>query len=140
MDHEIKTAQGLGSLPCAAEIRKKVFMEEQGFKNEFDGIDERAVHAVLFCDGAPAATGRLYSEKGSFHIGRVAVLKEYRGKALGSMIISALEAEAKKMGALQISLSAQTQAQGFYEKLGYVSENDLHMDEFCPHVTMTKVL
>lgn len=138
MNYEIKTASGLENLPDAANIRKTVFVEEQGFHNEFDDTDKTAVHALLFCDGKPAATGRLYCENGCFHIGRVAVLKEYRRKSLGSMIITALEAEAKKLGAMQITLSAQTRAQGFYQKLGYIPSDDIHMDEFCPHITMTK--
>ena len=35
----------------AKEIRKKVFIDEQGFQDEYDEIDETAVHFVLFEDG-----------------------------------------------------------------------------------------
>lgn len=43
----------------AKTIREKVFMEEQGFKNEFDEYDEMVPHAVLFMEGCAVATGRL---------------------------------------------------------------------------------
>ena len=37
-------------------IRQKVFMEEQGFENEFDGIDDTAIHIVLYDEKTPVAT------------------------------------------------------------------------------------
>lgn len=48
----------------AKTIREKVFMEEQGFKNEFDEYDEMVPHAVLFMEGCAVATGRLLPESG----------------------------------------------------------------------------
>ena len=44
----------------AVRIRKEVFMDEQGFCNEFDEIDKIAFHAVLYEDDRAAATGRMY--------------------------------------------------------------------------------
>lgn len=35
-------------------------------------------------------------------------------------------------------LSAQVQAQGFYEKLGYVASGEPYLDEHCPHIHMEK--
>lgn len=72
----------------AKTIREKVFMEEQGFKNEFDEYDEMVPHAVLFMEGCAVATGRLLpgERSGDFIIGRVAVLPEFRGRNLGAQI------------------------------------------------------
>lgn len=140
MESKIKIAVGLENLPQAADIRRKVFMEEQGFVNEFDKIDAQAIHAVIFIGENAAATGRLYSDDYGWHIGRVAVLPEHRGKKLGAEIILSLEFYAKQHGVKEITLSAQVQATGFYEKLGYTNLGDLHMDEHCPHVTMKKIL
>ena len=58
------TAQGLEKLPQAAAIREEVFVEEQGFHNEFDDIDRQAVHLVVMDGEAPAAAGRVE------HLGR----------------------------------------------------------------------
>lgn len=45
----------------AIEIRQKVFVEEQGFQNEFDDIDYTAVHFVVFNDwDKPIATCRVF--------------------------------------------------------------------------------
>lgn len=48
----------------AVEIRQKVFVDEQGFQNEFDDIDLIAVHFVLFDDlDVPIATCRVFKDK-----------------------------------------------------------------------------
>jgi predicted GNAT family N-acyltransferase len=139
MDIRSKIYNGL--YPDCRSIREAVFMDEQGFVNEFDDIDERAYHAVIYDGDKPVATGRLFSdEKGSYFIGRIAVTKEYRGLSLGSCVVKELEKQAGDMGVKLISLSAQCRVQEFYEKLGYVATDDIHDDEGCPHVTMTKAL
>lgn len=139
MQYQVKLFHALH--PDSAEIRKTVFMQEQGFQQEFDEIDSRAVHAVVYDGDRPIATGRLFTERpGCYVIGRVAVLPDYRGKHVGNAVVQALEAWAKEHGGKLVSLSAQCRAFGFYEKLGYQKTNDTHMDEFCPHVTMEKKL
>ncbi|MBQ9375108.1 MAG: GNAT family N-acetyltransferase [Ruminococcus sp.] len=140
MEYTVKIAKGLQTVPQAADIRKKVFVEEQGFVNEFDDIDADAYHVLITSDDNAVATGRLFSDETGWHIGRVAVLPEYRGLKLGEKVIISLEDYAKKQGVTAITLSSQVQASGFYEKLGYVNLQDLHMDEHCPHVTMKKTL
>ena len=83
------------SLPLEAiDIRQKVFVEEQGFQNEFDEIDKRATHFVVFDrTNTPLATCRLFMEEesGAYILGRVAVVKEGRGKGIGSFIVRTVE-------------------------------------------------
>ena len=127
---------------CIA-IRTKVFIEEQGFKGEFDNIDERAVHVVIYSDGVPCAVGRLFrseQQKGVYKIGRVAVLKPYRGKKLGEKVISSIEEKCREIGCKEIVLSAQCRVKGFYEKLGYVQFGEEFLDEHCPHINMKKYI
>lgn len=124
----------------ARSIRQAVFMEEQGFKNEFDDIDSTAIHAVGFIDGVPAATGRVFpaEEDDAYYLGRLAVRKEFRKGGTGSAIVAFLENEAAKHGASKIILHAQIQAQPFYEKNGYTAEGEPFLDETTPHITMVK--
>lgn len=136
LKYTIRCAEGLENNPEAAQIRRKVFIEEQGFENEFDDVDKNAVHAIIFDGEVPAATGRLYFENESFHIGRVAVLKEYRSKGAGTLVMNTLKNEAQRLGADEIRISAQVRAKNFYEKLGYKSCGEVYMDEFCPHIEM----
>ncbi|MGN1106807.1 MAG: GNAT family N-acetyltransferase [Huintestinicola sp.] len=139
---DIRITRGLETAPEAAEIRKAVFIEEQGFENEFDEIDGYAFHAVLFAeDDFPIACGRLYSSDGKrFIIGRIAVLKQFRSKGFGEKIVTALENKACELGGTETELSAQVRAKGFYERLGYSPFGEEYFDEYCPHIAMRKKL
>lgn len=119
-------------------IREEVFVKEQGFLQEFDDIDKQAYHVVIFDGDKAIATGRTFVEGEYYIIGRVAVLKEYRGKHIGRVIISSLEKKIKEVKGHKIKLSAQVQASGFYEKLGYHRMGAEYLDEHCPHITMIK--
>lgn len=133
-------SKGLDNNPDARKIRQSVFVEEQGFEYEFDDIDETALHLVLYDkNDKPCATGRLFFyDDGCMKIGRIAVMKEYRGMSLGSKVIGILEEKAANLGANHIELSAQIQAKGFYKKLGYTETGEIYKEEFCPHIKMFK--
>lgn len=139
---DIRITRGLETAPEAAEIRKTVFVDEQGFENEFDDTDGYAFHAVLFSeDNFPIACGRLYSSDGKrFIIGRIAVLKQFRRMGLGEKIVTSLENKAGELGGTETELSAQVRAKGFYEKLGYSPFGEEYLDEYCPHIAMRKKL
>ncbi len=121
-------------------IRTEVFVEEQGFRNEFDESDGQCLHLVIFSDGTPAAAGRIFPpENGICVIGRIAVLKNFRGKNFGAEAVRLLEEKARELGAEKTALSAQCRVTGFYEKLGYKASGEVYNDEFCPHIHMEKI-
>lgn len=128
--------------PDAVMIRKSVFVEEQGFQNEFDQTDETAFHLVLYADDAPAAVARLFAQQdgATYTVGRIAVLPQYRGLHLGNRILKEAEQCARQNGAKRLTLSAQCRVQPFYEKNGYIASGGVYLDEFCPHIHMEKML
>lgn len=131
------------ALPDEAKfIRITVFVEEQGFKEEFDTDDNISTHLVMFDGDKPVATGRFYFDNGKqeYMIGRLAVLKEYRGQGLGGEIVKEAERLIKAKGGTSASLHSQCRAQSFYEKLGYEAFGESDFDEDCPHQWMKKVL
>lgn len=119
-------------------IRETVFIEEQKFKIEFDDTDDIATHIVMYIDNNPVGCCRLYKQENEYHIGRIAVLKPYRGKGYGEKILLNAERVAKEKGADSISLSAKVRASGFYEKLGYKKHGEIYFDEYCEHIAMKK--
>ena len=121
-------------------IRTAIFVEEQGFKDEFDEIDKTCSHIVLYDNEKPIATCRYFSQNGVYHIGRVAIIKEYRGKHLGNEIMRIAEQEIKNEGGKNIEVSAQYRVKEFYKKLGYKEIGDIFYDEYCKHITMVKEL
>ena len=131
--------QGTGQFGDARAVRTDVFVVEQGFQNEFDEIDARAYHAVLYGGERPIATGRTFQDQhGNWHIGRVAVRKEYRGAGIGVLVMRALEEKLRELHAPGAELSAQIQAVGFYKKLGYRPFGAEYWDEHVPHIAMQK--
>ena len=131
-------------LPNAAkEIRKKVFVDEQGFTVEFDEKDEIAIHLVIFdeCD-LPIATCRIFKDcdQDFYVIGRIAVRKEYRGKKIGSVLLNEAEKHIKENGGKCIVLHAQQRITDFYKKSGFVEFGDVEYDEGCPHICMKKYI
>ena len=121
-------------------IRTEVFIDEQGFKDEFDETDKICSHIVLYDNETPVATCRYFEENGVYHIGRVAVIKKYRGLHLGNEIMQIAEAEILKENGKQIEVSAQVRIKDFYNKLGYKEFGDVYFDEYCEHIAMKKEL
>ena len=74
----------------ARAIRQKVFVEEQGFMDEFDDADASARHLVALDDGKPVGTCRFFHmADGAYIIGRIAVVAECRGKGIGAFLVLA---------------------------------------------------
>lgn len=124
-------------------IRETVFMKEQGFQNEFDEIDDVALHLVIYHHAMPVGCGRIYQDdpnSSTWHLGRLAVLQPYRKDGYGKRLVQALELEAKTRGAQEILLSAQVQVKGFYEMCGYEAYGEVYPDEHVPHQDMRKSL
>lgn len=124
----------------AGAIRHEVFVIEQNVPvhEELDSEDAHSVHA-LACDaqGNAIATGRLLRNG---HIGRMAVLKAWRARGVGSAVLLALVDEARRRGYLQVELSAQCHACDFYAAYGFMAEGPEYMDAGIAHRTMRLVL
>lgn len=130
-------------LPDAAKIvRKTVFEDEQGLIDEFDKTDEIATHFVMFDENdMPIATCRVFPDEGkdTYMLGRLAVIKEFRSKNLGSAMMREAENYVIKTDGKSLSLHAQCQASGFYSKQGYMTYGEIDYEQGCPHVWMRKI-
>ena len=121
---------------CA--IRYEVFVDEQKVpeKLEIDGLDNEAKHVLAFVDGVPIGTGRILSDG---HIGRVAVLKDYRGLGIGKLIMKELIKWAQDMNLEKVWLSSQWHAHSFYLDLGFVCVDEIYKEAGIDHIKMFKV-
>lgn len=101
-------------------VRQIVFVNEQGVpaEEERDEHDASSIH-FLARDASrdPIGTARLLD---SGRIGRVAVLREWRGRGLGRALMHAVVAETRQRGMVRPHLHAQVQTISFYESLGFV--------------------
>ncbi|TDL91823.1 GNAT family N-acetyltransferase [Vibrio vulnificus] len=132
-------------LKVAFQIRKEVFVEEQGFPlesefDEFDTLNALSEHILVYYDEKPVGTGRLRVVDGLGKLERICILEPYRKFGLGKIIMKTLEEIAKKKEISQVKLHGQTQAEGFYKKLGYQTSSDVFMEDGGPHLLMIKEL
>lgn len=139
----IEINKGRENFDSAAALRKEVFVDEQGFIDEFDELDDVSWHVTLFEDGVCVGVGRIFSEAtqpDEYHVGRVAVKKTHRHKGLGRVIMSELEKIALANMARRVVLSAQVPAIDFYRSCGYQVEGEQYNDQHQPHQKMVKLL
>ena len=119
-------------------IRLTVFVNEQQVPEELelDEDDPTAWHAVVFKDEQAIATGRLLRNG---KIGRLAVLKEYRGLGLGSELLKTLVSHGRQEGITQFFLHAQTSAVGFYERHGFKATGLPFEEAGIDHIKMVQM-
>ncbi len=121
-------------------IRRTVFIEEQGVPEELeiDGMDPVCYHVLIFAPmDRPIGTARLARDG---KIGRMAVLKSWRGEGAGSLMLQSLLAHAAEMGLESVYLHAQASAVPFYEKHGFEVEGKYFEEAGIRHVRMTRLL
>lgn len=118
-----------------SQIRRTVFIEEQGVPEEleWDAEDACATH-LLAVDGELAiGCARLLPDG---HIGRMAVLHPWRGIGVGRALLKTAVEVAQAEGHNIVRLSAQTHAAGFYARHGFVAESDEYLEAGIPHLAM----
>jgi predicted GNAT family N-acyltransferase len=117
-------------------IRESVFVREQGvpLELEWDGLDSDCLHLLAETgDGAAVGTGRLLPDG---HIGRMAVLPEWRRRGIGRSLLRGLIDAARQRGVARVILNAQTYAIAFYEKAGFEAVGAEFLDAGILHRRM----
>ena len=123
----------------AERVRVMVFVAEQKVPREmeFDEDDKTAEHFIAF-DGRHMvmACARLLDNG---RIGRVAVLRPFRGRGIGEAVMKAVLERAKERGMKDVHLCAQVHALPFYERLGFVPYGEEFDEAGIPHRMMRLV-
>ncbi|WP_052481039.1 GNAT family N-acetyltransferase [Gilvimarinus agarilyticus] len=134
-------------------IRRRVFIEEQNVPPELEWelADHEATHFLLCTTpylhhslGQAVACARIlrerHNDENHFHIGRVAVLAQYRGNGIGTMLIRELlhwcQSQSDYKYCEQVFLHAQCDVIPFYTMLGFSAVGDTFMDAGIEHRTM----
>jgi predicted GNAT family N-acyltransferase len=119
-------------------VRDVVFGMEQKVRREldWDGNDPHCAHVVAVDNGGnPIGTGRMQPDG---RIGRLAVLKQWRNRGIGSGMLEALVETARRNGLEKVYLHAQVHAVPFYEKNGFDRDGDEFMEAGIRHMNMTR--
>ena len=122
--------------PVLLAIRFAVFVDEQGVPPELeqDARDPDAIHLLATSQvGEPIATARMLADG---HIGRMAVLPDWRRRGVGAALLRRLIEIASAQGRREVFLHAQCQAEPFYRRLGFVAEGEEFQDAGISHRRM----
>ena len=121
-------------------VRNTVFTDEQGISSsiDFDGRCIDCYHVLAWNDdGQPIGTGRMQKNG---HIGRLAVIAEWRGYGIGTAMLDEFITFAQSVGLKQVYLNSQEQAVEFYEKCGFIIDGEIFYEANIPHIKMVRPL
>ncbi|GAB4268205.1 MAG: GNAT family N-acetyltransferase [Candidatus Rifleibacteriota bacterium] len=128
-------------LKKAFKIREEVFIKEQNVPEnlEKDQFDSDAIHLVVEADGIPVATGRLFSDPDDSsvaRIGRIATLKEYRGRGIAGKVVADLLDCALKKGFKKVIIHAQSDVEKMYSRFGFERCGKEFLEAGISHIEM----
>lgn len=135
-DFRILTTGWCSNRQSLSQIRRAVFIEEQGVPEEleWDADDAGAIHLLAVdTDDMPIGCARLLTDG---HIGRMAVLQAWRGKGVGRALLQQALETARAEGHTTVRLSAQSHAVAFYARHGFIAEGDEYFEAGIPHLAM----
>jgi ElaA protein len=135
-------------LEAAFEVRREVFIREQGYteEQEFDEAEGRALHAlaqlVPGCATTPGAgkglgTARLLVDSTTdppvAFVSRVSVLQHARRLGVGRALVTFLLDAARQLGCGRVRAGAQVTALDFWRTLGFEPTGERYMDFHVEH-------
>lgn len=120
-------------------LRYRVFSLEQGVDPaiDIDGLDNDAIQILAHVDEIPVGTGRMLSDG---HIGRIAVLADFRKSGIGKEIMLRLINTARDRELERVFLGAQVSAVPFYQKIGFIPCGENYMEANILHTPMALYL
>lgn len=128
----LRPGRWIDDVVAIARVRRTVFIEEQAVPEamEWETIDAECDWFVALDGGDLVGIARLTPQG---RIGRMAVLKNWRGKGIGSALLSLTIEQAKSRHLAQVELHAQSHAIGFYERFGFTADGAEFDEAGIPH-------
>lgn len=128
-------------LKGAFEVRRRVFVEEQGISEDlvFDDHDEEALHIVVKDGERVIGTARvLFLAANQAKLERMAISKPFRRKGIGRRIISFLNEELRNKQVEQVILHAQLTVVTFYKSCGFQQSGLSFWEAGIKHIKMER--
>ncbi len=117
-------------------IRGKVFIEEEGVDPALEYKNDENAHHYLLMLGNKAIGAARWRETGKgIKLERFAMLKEYRNRGLGEIILKEVLKDVIPEGKL-IYLHSQSRAVPFYERNGFVKAGNAFVEAGIEHFYM----
>ena len=138
-----KLVESESELQGAFEVRRRVFVEEQGIavEVEYDGNDGKALHMVVKDGAEVVGTARVrFLNAKQAKLERMAVLDGFRRKGIGSGITAFLIEELSNRQVEQVVLHAQYEVTPFYRSCGFEQTGLPFTEAGLKHIKMQRRL
>jgi len=138
-----KLVTGDDELQEAVEVRRQVFVREQGIEEDlvFDGYDREALHMVVKDGERTIGSARVrFLTDNQAKLERMAVLKRYRHKGIGREMLLFLDAVWKDKQMQQVIIHAQLEVVPFYKLCGFDELGLPFQEAGIKHIKMRKQL
>ena len=109
-------------IPQGADSAEVYALREAVFGRGRDDLDALSQNVVVYEDDTPVGTGRLWWQDGSFRLGDLGVLPEYRGRRMGDLLLRLLLFKAQSHYAREVRLRSPRETAGFFARLGFHGE------------------
>jgi predicted GNAT family N-acyltransferase len=117
-------------------IRREVFIEEQKVDPEIEyEFEEEGNYYLLYLNDKPVATARWRQTPQGIKVERFAMLKQYRNKGLGAILLKEVLSDVMKPGQV-IYLHAQLKAVNYYKRAGFEPVGNNFFEADIEHVKM----
>ena len=133
--------------PCL-EIRRIVFVEEQKVDENIvfdhydnpDNCDTLSLWIYEINTLKSIGSARLVYKKDfkKWYVQRVSVLKDYRGKGFGHVLLEKVHLKCKELKIEELYVSSQFYIKDLYEKNGYEQIGETYLEAEILHVTLKK--
>ncbi len=136
-----KLVTGDDELQEAFEVRKQVFVREQGISEDlvFDGHDREALQMVVKDSERVIGTARVqFLTDNQAKLERMAILERYRRKGIGNEMLLFLDAVWKDKQVQQVIIHAQLEVVPFYKLCGFNELGLPFQEASIKHIKMRK--
>lgn len=138
----ITRVENSADLEAAFAVREKVFVEEQNVPRleEYDVYEDSSHHYLATYEGVPCGAARWRTTDKGVKMERFAVLKEFRGRGVGSKILEEALADVRDAHpGKPIYLHAQVTALPFYQRHGFSARGEMFSECAIDHFKMVWV-
>lgn len=131
-----KWFQGIENINTCIELKRKIFIDElkSDEKNVTDLYDQFAFYVVVYEDENPVGTGRLLFKDGRYFLDSICVLKAFRNRNYGNLIIRMLVRKAVSIGMEKTYASIDDKFESLFKKIGF----EIIDSDKCGHSLMEK--
>ena len=135
-DLKIRLIKNKKELEEIFNIRNIVFGKEEKIPREidFDGLDSKARQVIVLYKNKPVGCARIRFIKNKAKLERLAIIKKYRGKEIGVLLMNYLIKYCKKKKVKEISSHSQYYVKDFYKKCGFKIRGKPFMEAGVKHI------